>query len=105
MRPDSSQGLDDRHGACGDRDCQQPGGKGRLWSAKVGVLGRQALGREQGGWWAEALEATDPNMLLHCSSAHLALGTTARKLGTKSPTVSRVPVGGQSIKDCRLNKN
>ena len=36
MRPDSSQGPDDRHGARGEWDCQQRGGKGRLQRLKRG---------------------------------------------------------------------
>lgn len=49
MRPDSSQGPDDRHGACGEWDCQQRRGKGRLQRLKggdgLGEAGsRQAVG-------------------------------------------------------------
>ena len=68
MRPDSSQGPDDRHGACGEWDCQQQGGKGRLETKKGEMVwGRKAQGKQ----WVqgEALEGQHTGQTPMCCYA------------------------------------
>lgn len=113
MRPDSSRGPDDRHGTRGGQGLSAASREGQAPESKKGVWisGWRAQGRERGGMQAEALEGqhttTDPlpKVLLHCPSACSALGTPARKLGTRRQTVPKTRVGEQSVKACGGNKN
>lgn len=99
MRPDSSQGPDDRHEARGE--------KGERLSAVMGegqfLKAGDGEGRGGKGGQAEAQEGLHtrqtPNVLL--SLCLLALGTPTRDLGAKSKTAPRSRVGEQSRRACR----
>lgn len=58
MRPDSSQGPDDRHGTRGGRGLSAASREGQAPESKKGVWisGWRAQSRERGGMQAEALE-------------------------------------------------